>query len=172
VITDKVIVGPAGGEYGIRGFIAAFDAKSGKEVWRFNTVPGPGEPGHDTWPASSDAWQHGGGSIWVTGSYDAELNLLYFGTGNPGPDWNADPRPGANLYTDSVVALNPDTGALKWHYQFTPHDEFDYDATRLRCWPTSNGRVARKVMLWANPQRVLVNDRSATGNLRGSRSSA
>jgi len=151
IVKDKVIMGPAGCEYGIRGFIAAFDAKTGREAWRFNTVPGPGEPGHDTWPADSDAWQHGGGSIWTTGAYDAELNLLYFGTGNPGPDWNADPRPGDNLYTDSVVALDPDTGTLKWHYQFTPHDEFDYDSTQVPVltdimW---QGRQ-RKVMLWAN----------------------
>ncbi|HWW82530.1 MAG TPA: PQQ-binding-like beta-propeller repeat protein, partial [Vicinamibacterales bacterium] len=115
IVKDKVIVGPAGGEYGIRGFIAAFDAKSGKEAWRFHTVPGPGEPGFDSWPAGTNAWEHGGGSIWVTGSYDPDLNLMYWGVGNPGPDWNADPRPGDNLYTDSVVALNPDTGALKWH---------------------------------------------------------
>ena len=151
VIKDKVIIGPAGGEYGIRGFIAAFDAKTGREAWRFNTVPGPGEAGHDTWPAGTDAWEHGGGSIWVTGAYDPDLNLMYFGTGNPGPDWNADPRPGDNLYTDSVVALDPDTGRLKWHYQFTPHDEFDYDATQIPVLTDIQwqGRQ-RKVMLWAN----------------------
>ena len=151
VIKDKVIIGPAGGEYGIRGFIAAFDAKTGREAWRFNVVPGPGEPGHDTWPAGTDAWEHGGGSIWVTGAYDPILNLMYFGTGNPGPDWNADPRPGDNLYTDSVVALDPDTGRLKWHYQFTPHDEFDYDATQIPVLTDIQwqGRQ-RKVMLWAN----------------------
>ena len=151
VIKHKVLVGPAGGEYGIRGFIAAFDAKTGKEVWRFNTVPGPGEVGHETWPPNSDAWEHGGGSIWVTGSYDPDLNLVYFGTGNPGPDWNADPRPGDNLYTDSVVALNADTGQLKWHYQFTPHDEFDYDSTQVPVLADIQwqGRP-RKVMLWAN----------------------
>jgi len=151
VIKDNVIIGPAGGEYGIRGFIAAFDAKTGRETWRFNTVPGPGETGHETWPAGSDVWQHGGGSIWVTGAYDPDLNLMYFGTGNPGPDWNADPRPGDNLYTDSVVALDPDTGRLKWHYQFTPHDEFDYDATQVPVLTdiTWQGRP-RKVMLWAN----------------------
>jgi alcohol dehydrogenase (cytochrome c) len=151
VIKDKVIIGPAGGEYGIRGFIAAFDAKTGREAWRFNTVPGPGEAGHETWPAGSDAWEHGGGSIWVTGAYDPDLNLMYFGTGNPGPDWNADPRPGDNLYTDSVVALDPDTGRLKWHYQFTPHDEFDYDATQIPVLTDIQwqGRQ-RKVMLWAN----------------------
>ena len=150
VVKDKVIMGPAGGEYGIRGFIAAYDAKTGKEVWRFNTVPAPGEPGLETWPASN-AWEHGGGSIWVTGSYDPDLNLTYWGVGNPGPDWNGDPRPGDNLYTDSVVALDPDTGKLKWHYQFTPHDEFDYDSTQVPVLADIEwqGRP-RKVMLWAN----------------------
>src|SRR5262249_2583993 len=169
VIKDKVIIGPAGGEYGIRGFIAAFDAKTGKEAWRFNTVPGPGETGHDTWPQGTDAWQHGGGSIWVTGSYDPNLDLLYFGTGNPGPDWNADPRPGANLYTDSVVALNPDTGELKWHYQFTPHDEFDYDSTQVPVLADIEwaGR-ARKVLLWANRNGFwYVLDRATGEFLRG-----
>jgi alcohol dehydrogenase (cytochrome c) len=151
VVKDKVIMGPAGGEYGIRGFIAAYDGKTGKEAWRFNTVPGPGEPGHETWPAGSTAWEQGGGSIWVTGSYDPDLNLMYWGVGNPGPDWNADPRPGDNLYTDSVVALDPDTGKLKWHYQFTPHDEFDYDSTQVPVLTDIEwkGRM-RKVMLWAN----------------------
>ena len=111
IVKDKVIVGVAGGEYGIRGFIAAYDAKTGAEAWRFNTIPGPGEAGHETW--LNDAWKTGGGSIWVTGSYDADLNLTYWGIGNPGPDWNGDPRPGDNLYTDSVVALDADTGKLK-----------------------------------------------------------
>jgi len=120
-------------------------------VWRFNTVPGPGERGHETWPANNNAWEHGGGSVWVTGSYDPDLNLLYWGIGNPGPDWNADPRPGDNLYTDSVIALDPDTGVLKWHYQFTPHDEFDYDATQVPVLADIEwqGRT-RHVMLWAN----------------------
>jgi alcohol dehydrogenase (cytochrome c) len=151
VVKDKVIMGPAGGEYGIRGFIAAFDAKTGTEAWRFHTVPGPGEPGFESWPAGSDAWQHGGGSIWVTGSYDPDLNLMYWGVGNPGPDWNADSRSGDNLYTDSVVALDPDSGKLKWHYQFTPHDEFDYDSTQVPVLADMDwkGRP-RKVMLWAN----------------------
>jgi alcohol dehydrogenase (cytochrome c) len=169
IVKDKVIIGPAGGEYGIRGFIAAFDAKNGREAWRFNTVPGPGEKGHDSWPAGSDAWEHGGGSIWVTGSYDPDLNLLYFGTGNPGPDWNADPRPGANLYSDSVVALNPDTGELKWHYQFTPHDEFDYDSTQVPVLTDMEwqGRQ-RKVMLWANRNGFwYVLDRATGEFLRG-----
>jgi alcohol dehydrogenase (cytochrome c) len=151
VVKDKVIMGPAGGEYGIRGFIAAFDVKTGKEAWRFHTVPGPGEPGFESWPAGSNAWEHGGGSIWVTGSYDPDLNLMYWGVGNPGPDWNADSRSGDNLYTDSVVALDPDSGTLKWHYQFTPHDEFDYDSTQVPVLADLDwkGRP-RKVMLWAN----------------------
>src|SRR5438132_9987464 len=131
VVKDKVIVGPAGGEYGVRGFVAAFDPKTGKELWRFNTVPGPGEPGHETWPAGSNAWEHGGASVWVTGSYDPESNLTYWGIGNPGPDWNGDNRGGDNLYSNSVVALDADTGKLKWHFQFSPHDEFDYDSTQV-----------------------------------------
>src|SRR5262245_4316518 len=129
VVKDKVLIGTGGGEYGIQGFIAAYDAKSGKEVWRFHTIPGPGEPGHETW--NGDAWKTGGGSIWVTPSYDPELNLTYWGVGNPGPDWNPDQRPGDNLYTDSVVALDADTGALKWHYQFTPNDGYDYDSVQI-----------------------------------------
>ena len=129
VVKDKVIVGTAGGEFGIRGFIAAYDAKTGKEVWRFHNIPEPGEPGHESW--KNEGWMHGGGSVWVTGSYDSESNLTYWGIGNPGPDWNGDPRPGDNLYTDSVVALDADTGKLKWYYQFSPHDEFDYDSVQI-----------------------------------------
>jgi alcohol dehydrogenase (cytochrome c) len=149
VVKDKVIVGPSGGEYGIRGFLAAFDARTGKQAWRFNTVAGPGEPGAESW--GGDSWKTGGGSIWVTGSYDPELNLTYWGIGNAGPDRNGDSRPGDNLYTASVVALDADTGQLKWHYQFSPHDEFDQDATQIAVladlpW---QGR-SRKLMLWAN----------------------
>ena len=148
-IKDKVIAGVAGGEYGIRGFVAAFAANTGKEVWRFYTIPGPGEPGNETW--SGDSWKHGSGAIWVTGSYDPESNLTYWGTGNAGPDWNGDARLGDNLYTSSVIALDADTGELKWHYQFSPHNEFDWDATQIPVladipW---QGRP-RKVMLWAN----------------------
>ena len=149
VVKDKVIVGPAGGELGVRGFLAAYDAASGKEVWRFNNIPGPGEPGHETW--SGDAWQHGGAAVWVTGSYDPDLNLTYWGTGNPGPDWNPGMRPGDNLYSDSVLALDADTGKLKWHFQFTPHDEWDWDAVQVPVLADIqfNGRL-RKTMLWGN----------------------
>jgi alcohol dehydrogenase (cytochrome c) len=149
VVKDKIIVGTAGGEYGIRGFLAAFDAKTGKEVWRFYTIPGPGEPGHDSW--SGESWKRGGGSVWVTGSYDPDLNLTYWGIGNAGPDYNGDARLGDNLYTSSVVALDADTGELKWHYQFSPHDEFDYDAVQVPVLAdmTWNGGP-RKVMMWAN----------------------
>jgi len=149
VVKDKIIVGPAGGDFGVRGFIAAFDPKTGKETWRFNTIPGPGEPGHETW--AGDSWMRGGSAIWTTGSYDPELNLTYWGTGNPGPDFNGDNRAGDNLYSNSVVALDPDTGRLKWHFQFTPHDEFDYDATQIPVLADIElrGRM-RKVMLWAN----------------------
>jgi alcohol dehydrogenase (cytochrome c) len=134
VVKDKVIVGPAGGEYGIRGFLAAFDANTGKEVWRFYTIPAPGEPGHDTWHDKdgkpNDSWLHGGAPIWVTGSYDPETNLTFWGTGNPGPDYNGDNRMGDNLYSSSVFAIDADTGKLKWYYQFSPHDEFDWDSTQ------------------------------------------
>jgi alcohol dehydrogenase (cytochrome c) len=149
IVKDKVIVGTAGGEYGIRGFLAAFDAKTGKELWRFYTIPGPGEAGHESW--SGDSWKRGGGSVWVTGSYDPDLNLTYWGIGNAGPDYNGDVRLGDNLYTSSVVALDADSGTLKWHYQFSPHDEFDYDAVQVPVLAdmTWNGGP-RKVMMFAN----------------------
>src|SRR5438132_4985043 len=149
VVKDKVIVGVAGGEYGIRGFIAAFDAQTGKEVWKFHIIPEPGEPGHDTWPG--DSWMHGGGSVWVTGSYDPALNLTYWGTGNPGPDWNPAQRKGDNLYTDSVVALDADTGRLKWHFQFTPNDGYDFDSVQVPVLVDASWNGApRKLMYWAN----------------------
>ncbi len=128
-IKDKVIVGIAGGEGGIRGFLDAYDARTGERVWRFWTIPAPGEPGAETWEGES--WRFGGGSTWLTGSFDPELNLLYWGTGNPGPDYNGDVRPGDNLYSCSLLALDPDTGRLKWHFQLTPHDTRDWDATQV-----------------------------------------
>jgi len=160
VVKDKVIVGVGGGEWGIRGFIAAYSAATGKELWRFYTVPGPGEPGHETWlPCPTDskeycdpeAWKHGGASVWVTGSYDPATNLTYWGTGNAGPDYNPVQRPGDNLYTASVVALDTDTGKLRWHYQFTPGDRYDYDAVQVPVLADIQfqGKPV-KAMLWAN----------------------
>jgi alcohol dehydrogenase (cytochrome c) len=148
-VNNSIIVGVAGAELGIRGFIAAYDALSGKEVWRFYTAAGPEDRGGKTW--RGDDWTHGGGSIWVTGSYDPELNLTYWGTGNPAPPWNSAQRPGDNLYTDSVVALDADTGKLKWHFQFTPGDPYDWDATQIPVLVDADWRGSpRKLMLWAN----------------------
>jgi alcohol dehydrogenase (cytochrome c) len=160
VVKDKVIAGVAGGEHGVRGFLAAYDVNTGKEVWRFNTVPGPGEPGYETWLGKdgkpNDNYLHGGAPIWVTGSYDPETNLTMWGTGNAGPDYNGDNRLGDNLYTSSVIALDADTGKLKWHYQFSPHDEFDWDATQVPVLAdiTLQGRP-RKTMMWANRNGVF-----------------
>jgi alcohol dehydrogenase (cytochrome c) len=150
VVKDKVIIGIAGAEYGIRGFIEAFDAQTGKKIWRFYTVAGPGEPGGNTWP-KTDAYLRGGGSIWVTGTYDPEQNLVFFGTGNPGPDYYSHNREGDNLYTASIVALDADSGKMKWHYQFTPHDVHDWDATQVPVLAdlTIDGQP-RKVVLFAN----------------------
>jgi alcohol dehydrogenase (cytochrome c) len=167
VVKDKVIAGTAGGEFGVRGFIAAWDVKTGKELWRFNTVPGPGERGHETW--SGDSWTHGGAPIWVTGSYDAETNLTYWGTGNPGPDWDGAGRVGDNLYSCAVIALDPDTGTLKWHYQFSPHNEFDWDSAQIPVLADMDWQgKPRKVMLWANRNGMYyVLDRATGQFLKG-----
>jgi alcohol dehydrogenase (cytochrome c) len=129
VVKDKVIVGVAGGEYGIRGFIDAYDAETGKRAWRFYTIPGTNEPGNETW--AGDSWTRGGAPAWVTGTYDPELNLIYWGTGNPAPSDDTSERKGDNLYSNCVVALNADTGQLAWHFQFTPADAHDWDATEV-----------------------------------------
>jgi alcohol dehydrogenase (cytochrome c) len=149
VVKDMVMVGTAGGDLGLRAFIAAFDVKTGKERWRFYPVPGPGEPGNETW--LPDAWKTGGAAIWNSAAYDPQTNLTYWGTGNPWPDWDGRERGKDNLYSDSVVALDADTGKLKWYYQFTPHDELDYDATQVPVLADIEwqGRQ-RNVMLWAN----------------------
>ncbi len=127
VVKDKVLVGTSGGDDGVRGFVAAYDAETGKEAWRFWTIPGPGEFGSSSWPG--EAWKHGGGTTWMPGTFDPELNTIFWGTSNPAPDFDGDPRPGDDLYTDCLLALDADTGKLKWYFQFTPHDLFDYDAT-------------------------------------------
>ena len=128
IVNRSVVVGVAGGEYGIRGFLAAYDAETGRQQWKFNTIPGPGEFGHDTW--KNDAWRTGGGPTWVTGSYDPSLDLLYWGVGNPAPDMLGDVRPGDNLFTCSMIALHASSGKLAWYLQFTPHDEHDWDAAQ------------------------------------------
>jgi len=131
VIGDKVIVSQAYGDWATRGFIAALDAKTGKELWRFYTVPEPGQPGSETWKCAEannpDCWKTGGAASWVTGSYDADSNTIYWGTGNPVPMFDPQYRPGDNLYSASTVALDADTGKLKWYFQYTPGDYHDYD---------------------------------------------
>lgn len=127
VVKDQVLVGTSGGDDGVRGFIASFDAESGKERWRTWTIPAPGEFGSESWPG--DLYLRGGATTWMPGTYDAELNTIYWGTSNAAPDFDGSVRPGDDLYTSCVLALDPDTGKMKWHFQFTPHDLFDYDAT-------------------------------------------
>ena len=127
VVKDMAISGVSGAEYGIRGWLAAVDLNTGKERWRRYTVPGPGEPGNETWKDDYDAWMTGGGSTWQTGSYDPETNLLIWGVGNPGPDWDQDYRPGDNLYTSGMFAVDADTGQVAYHFQYTPNDPYDYD---------------------------------------------
>jgi alcohol dehydrogenase (cytochrome c) len=152
VVNHSVVVGVSGGEFGARGFLAAYDVSTGQQQWRFNTIPGPGEAGHETW--ENDAWRSGGGGTWVTGSYDPSTDLLYWGVGNPSPGFSGDVRPGDNLFTASVIALHATTGKLAWYFQFTPHDEQDRDAAqtpviadlpikgvvrKVICWPNRNG---------------------------------
>jgi alcohol dehydrogenase (cytochrome c) len=124
-LRGKIIIGTAGAEYGVRGWIAALDADTGNQVWKTYTIPGPGEPGVETW--GGESYKYGGGSAWITGSYDRENNTLYWPVGNPGPDFDRHVRPGDNLYTNSTLALDPDTGKMKFHFQYTPNDPYDYD---------------------------------------------
>ncbi len=164
VVKDKVIVGVAGGEFGIRGFIDAYDAQTGKRAWRFYTIPGPGEAGHNTW--AGDSWKIGGAGVWVTGAYDPEQNLVFFGTGNPGPDYHSASREGDNLYSTSLVALDADTGTIRWHYQFTPHDLHDWDATQVPVLGeiTVAGQP-RKVVMFANRNGFYYTLDRTTGKL-------
>jgi alcohol dehydrogenase (cytochrome c) len=126
VADGKVMVGVSGGEFGIRGFVAAYDVETGKEAWRAFTIPGPGEPGHETWPAGGEEWKTGGGPTWVTGNYDPATNLLYWGVGNGGP-WMGDLRPGDNLYVASTIAIDASTGKIVGHFQYNPNESFDWD---------------------------------------------
>jgi alcohol dehydrogenase (cytochrome c) len=159
-----LITGISGAEFGIRGFLDGWDPQTGMHLWRRYTVAAPGEPGGQTWPAG-DAYLHGGGSTWITGSYDPDLDLVYWGTGNPGP-WNPTQRPGDNLYTNSLLALRPKTGEIVWYYQFTPNDMFDYDA----CWEPiladlTVGGQQRKVVMQLNRNGFLYVLDRANGKL-------
>lgn len=149
IVKDLVVTGIAGGEFGIRGFVDAYNAETGDLVWRTYAIPGEGEPGNETWSGSS--WKTGGASTWLTGSYDPDLNLIYWGTGNPGPDWNGDVRLGDNLYSDSALALDADSGAISWHFQFTPHDVHDYDSIQIPILADIKiSGIQQPVMMWAN----------------------
>ena len=166
-VDGKIVTGVAGGEFGIRGFVAAYDADTGDLLWRFHTVPESGEPGSDTW--AGDSWERGGGPTWLTGSFDPELNLIYWGVGNPGPVYDGSVRLGDNLYTCSVIALDADSGELRWHFQFTPHDVHDWDANQIPVLAELllDG-LNRKVMLWANRNGFYyVIDRESGEFLRG-----
>ena len=163
IVEDKVLVGVAGGDsqLGIRGFIAAYDATTGREAWRFYTIPGPSEPGGDSW--TGDAYKTGGGGIWVTGSYDPSTRLTFWGVGNP--DHN-EQSPGDNLYSDSIVALDSESGRLKWFYQFTPHDRMDWDAAHVPVLADIEwaGQIRKLVMIANKNGLFYVLDR-ATGQL-------
>ena len=163
VANGVVIAGVAGAEYGIRGYLEGFDAQTGKSLWRTYTIPEKGQPGSETWPG--DTWKQGGGSTWITGSYDPDLDLVYWGTGNPAP-WNPLNRKGDNLYTNSVLAFQPKTGKVVWHFQMTPGDPFDYDGVNewiLAELPVDGG--TRKVIMQANRNGYLYVIERATGKL-------
>jgi alcohol dehydrogenase (cytochrome c) len=148
-VKDKIIAGISGGEFGIRGFLDAYDARTGKRAWRLWTIPGKGEPGNETW--SGNSWKTGGAPTWVTGTYDPELNLLYWGTGNPAPDYNGDARKGDNLHSNSLLAVDPDSGKLRWAFQYTPHDLHDWDSNQVPVLIDAPfGGRARKLVAHAN----------------------
>jgi len=150
VVKSKVIIGTAGGDFASRGMIDAYDSETGTRAWRFYTVPGQGEPGSETWPGV-EVMRRGGGGVWVTGAYDPASNLVFYGTGNPNPDYWGDDRIGDNLYTCTLVALDADTGQLKWHYQFTPHDVHDWDSAQVPVLgDLTIGGQPRKVVMFAN----------------------
>ena len=154
IVKNNVLVGTSGGDDGVRGFVAAYDAQTGKEAWRFWTIPAPGEKGSESWPG--DMYLHGGGTTWMPGTYDPELNTIYWGTSNPSPDFDGSVRPGDDLYTSSLLALDPDTGKLKWHFQYNPHDLYDYDGvqTPVLVDATFKGQP-RKLVVTANRNGFL-----------------
>jgi len=165
IANGVLITGISGAEFGVRGFIDGWDPETGKHLWRHYTIPARGEKGNETWPQDNNAWETGGGSAWITGSYDPQLDLMYWGIGNPAP-WASQSRTGDNLYTSSVLALRPKTGEIVWHYQFTPNDAYDYDA----CWELIlaelkvNGKM-RKVAMQLNRNGFLYVLDRATGEL-------
>ena len=165
IANGVLVIGNSGAEFGVRGFIDGYDTDSGKQLWRRYTIPARGEKGNETWPQDNNAWEIGGGSAWITGSYDPQLDLMYWGIGNPAP-WASQSRAGDNLYTSSVLALRPKTGEIVWHYQFTPNDAYDYDA----CWELIlaelkvNGKM-RKVAMQLNRNGFLYVLDRATGEL-------
>jgi alcohol dehydrogenase (cytochrome c) len=168
VVGDKVIVGISGGEYAVRGFLDAYDAATGARAWRLYTIPEAGEPGSETWP-NPEVMQRGGGGTWMTGSYDPELGLLYWGTGNPNPDYYGGDRTGDNLYTASLLAVDAATGQLRWHYQFSPHDTHDWDSNHVPVLAElAIGGRTRKVVMVANRNGFFyVLDRTTGELLRG-----
>jgi len=137
-LKNLIVIGVSGGEYGVRGFVDAYDADTGARKWRFYTVPGPGEPGHETW--EGDSWKVGGAPAWNTGTYDPATNQIFWPTGNPAPSNRGAGRAGDNLYSNSLLALNADTGKLNWYFQFTKHDEHDWDATQVPILIDANGK--------------------------------
>ena len=154
VVKDEVIVGTSGGDSGVRGFLEAHDAQTGKLKWRFWTIPAPGEFGSESWPG--DSYLHGGGTTWMPGTYDPKLNTVYWTTSNAAPDFVGDSRPGNDLYTACVLALNPDTGELKWYFQFTPHDLYDYDANETPVLvDVEEGGAPRHLLMQANRNGFL-----------------
>jgi alcohol dehydrogenase (cytochrome c) len=159
-IKNLIIVGVSGGEYGIRGFIDAYDATSGERKWRFYTTPGPGESGHDTW--EGDSWKIGGAPAWITGTYDPAINTTFWTTGNPSPSNRGAGRAGDNLYSNTLLALDPDTGKLKWYFQFTKHDEHDYDATQV---PVMIDQGEKHLIVQANRNGFFYIIDRATGKL-------
>jgi alcohol dehydrogenase (cytochrome c) len=164
VVGNLVITGTAGGDEGVRGFVAAYEAATGKEVWRFWTIPKPPEPGSETWKGNS--WMHGAASTWMTGTYDPQLDMVYWPAGNPGPDFNGDNRDGDNLYSDSILALDVKTGKLKWYFQFTPHDIHDWDAEEPPVLIDSNWQgQPRKLLIQANRNGFFYVFDRATGQL-------
>jgi alcohol dehydrogenase (cytochrome c) len=154
VVKDEVIVGTSGGDSGVRGFVAAYDAPTGSMKWRFRTIPAPGEFGSESWPG--DSYLHGGATTWMPGTYDAKLNTVYWTTSNAAPDFVGDSRPGDDLYTACVLALNPDTGQLKWYFQFTPHDLYDFDANETPVLvDVEDGGATRQLLVQANRNGFL-----------------